>query len=420
MKMFQSHVVVLIAGLFALQMAIVCLVLRRSPGMDRSGLTSFALGDLAAALGACLLAAQGFWPDRVSAGAADLALLLALSAMVRGTRHFVAAPGRVLALVVLNLAAGALVIPGALPPSMTLVPLPMHWIVVVLAGCLAALLLDLAISIGPLLPTQRGTGRLAALSLVMIALTSAGINAWVVAGPLVELVDGKPLPILETTVPYGALTILNVFAVVGLSVSFALMAHDRLRRMLERRARHDDLTDVLSRGAFWEELEAACTNAERQRQPLTVAFVDLDHFKAINDVYGHMAGDSVLRHFAGLLRKTSGLNDIIGRLGGEEFAIVMPDTTLESGRAASIRLNTAVRAAPCPSEPDAISYTVSIGMALRQPGEDADTLMRRADRALYDAKLKGRNCVSMHSAGQEVQEGGVAKFVTRQRQRLAS
>jgi len=270
-------------------------------------------------------------------------------------------------------------------------------------------------------PATRGTGRLAALSLVLIVIAAAAINAWTVALPLAAVMQGGAWP---RPMPWdGELAMLNVFALVGVSVSFALMAHDRLRRMLERRARHDDLTDVLLRGAFWEELEAACLRAERQRKPLTVAFVDLDHFKAINDVYGHLAGDSVLRHFAGLLRKSFGQFDVAGRLGGEEFAILMPDTALEQGRLACLRLATAVRATPCPSEPDPIAYTVSIGLAARQPGEGADALMRRADRALYDAKLKGRNCVSLHPAGSEAGTDGGAvdgHYITRAQPRAAS
>ncbi|MNY25414.1 putative diguanylate cyclase YcdT [compost metagenome] len=133
-----------------------------------------------------------------------------------------------------------------------------------------------------------------------------------------------------------------------------------------------------------------------------MAFIDLDHFKAINDLYGHLAGDSVLRHFAGLLRKAAPPGAVLGRLGGEEFAIVLPDTGMEAGRAVSLRLNAIVRGAPCPSEPDPIAYTVSIGMAERQAGENADAVMRRADRALYDAKQMGRNCVSSHDSGEPV------------------
>lgn len=421
MKMFQSHIVVLIAGLCALQMAVVCVVLRRSAGMDRSGLTSWALGSVLAAMAAALAAVQELRPLWLVLESSDLALLAALSVMAVGARHFAGRPGRAAPLLALNLAAAAAVAWHDLAPQYLAVPPLMPEMAPLLTMCHIALLLDLARSAWPSVPATRGTGRLAALSLVLIVIAAAAINAWTVALPLAAVMQGgawrRPMPW------DGELAMLNIFALVGVSVSFALMAHDRLRRMLERRARHDDLTDVLLRGAFWEELEAACLRAERQRKPLTVAFVDLDHFKAINDVYGHLAGDSVLRHFAGQLRKNFGQLEVAGRLGGEEFAILMPDTALEQGRLACLRLATAVRATPCPSEPDPIAYTVSIGLAARQPGEGADALMRRADRALYDAKLKGRNCVSLHPAGSEAGTDGGAvdgHYITRGQPRAAS
>ncbi|QET01200.1 MULTISPECIES: GGDEF domain-containing protein [Cupriavidus] len=408
--MFQSQVVVLIAGLFALQMAVVCAVLRRSPGMDRSGLSSWAAGDLIVALAVVLLAAHTMRPALPLEAVPELVLTAGLSMMVYGMRHFVGRPGRGLVLLALNVpglaARGAHALEHGFTPAA-------HGIAVLNATAepavasltLAAsvvqilLLLELVRITVPCVPMKRGTGRLAALSLVLVALACTALIGMLIAPAVVMLVDLRHLPALAQSAPHDGILVLLVFGMVGLSVSFALMAHDRLRRMLERRARHDDLTDVLSRGAFWEELEAACRKAERAQQPLTVAFIDLDHFKAINDVYGHLAGDSVLRHFAGLLRRNAPPGAIVGRLGGEEFAVVMPATTMEAGRAASLRLNTLVRATPCPSEPDPISYTVSIGMAERQPGENADAVMRRADRALYDAKLMGRNCVSSHDSG---------------------
>lgn len=415
--MFQSHIVVLIAGLFALQMAVVCVVLRRSAGMGRSGLTSWALGNVAAAIASVLAAVQDTRPAWLMPDAADLALLAALASVAIGARHFAGRSGRAGLLLGSCLAASVGVAWQVLAPGYPDAPLAGLEMAPLLTACHIALLLDVARSIGPSVRTARGIGRLAAASLVLIAVAVAATNAWTMALPVAELVrDGawpRPLPW------DGERAMLNVIALVGLSVSFALLAHDRLRRMLEWRARHDDLTDVLLRGAFWEALEQACLHAERQRKALTVAFVDLDHFKAINDVYGHLAGDSVLRHFAGLLRRAGGPQDVIGRLGGEEFAIVMPDTGMENGRLACMRLATAVRATPCPSEPDAIAYTVSIGLATRNPGEGADALMRRADRALYDAKLKGRNGVSMHPvAGNH--EPAAGRYATRENARVAS
>ncbi|RZT41759.1 GGDEF domain-containing protein [Cupriavidus agavae] len=407
--MFQSQVVVLIAGLFALQMAIVCAVLRRSAGMERSGLTSWAIGDLIVALAVVLLAAHAYRPEWPLSALPELALTAGLSLMVYGTRHFVGKPGRGLVLALLNLPGiGALALhagqgigqiwSGAASGAAVLEGMPaVAGLALAASVAQVLLLLELLRVALPRLPAKRGTGRLAVLSLVLVALACtllAGAQAW---PPLSTLVDGHPLPLPEQR---DGVTVWFVFGVVGLSVSFALMAHDRLRRIIERRARHDDLTDVLSRGAFWEELELACKRAERQRTPFTVAFIDLDHFKAINDLYGHLAGDSVLRHFAGLLRKAAPARAVLGRLGGEEFAMVMPDVTLETGRAISVRLGASVRSTPCPSEPDPIAYTISVGMAERQAGENADAVMRRADRALYDAKQMGRNCVSSHDTAE--------------------
>jgi len=399
--MFQSQVVVLIAGLFALQMAIVCAVLRRSTGMERSGLTSWALGDLIVTLAVVLLAAHAYRPEWPLAALPELLLTAGLSMMVHGTRHFAGKRGRGVVLGLLNLPGlAALAIHAAsrlTGTAIELVPTPITtWLTFAASVIQVLLLLEIIRVSLSLVPLTRGMGRLAAFSLSIVAL-GCMVLAIAEAWPLLALVDGHAMSVLDQ---HESMTVWFVFGVMGLSVSFALMAHDRLRRIIERRARHDDLTDVLSRGAFWEELEIACRLAENQRRPFSVSFIDLDHFKAINDLYGHLAGDSVLRHFAGLLRKAVPSGAVIGRLGGEEFAIVMPDMNLETGRAVSLRLSAMVRATPCPSEPDPIAYTVSIGMAERLAGENADAVMRRADRALYDAKQMGRNCVSSHDTAE--------------------
>ncbi len=380
--MFQSQLSVLVAGLFGLQMAVVFAILQRTPGMGRAGLRSWAAGEVLVAAAAGLLAARESLPDGLSLNLAGLLMTAALSLMVYGTRRFFGRRGGAGMLCLLN----AVVLGGTAYLDWAGAPAGSQ----VLVFALAKIYLPLALLriVAPQVPATRGTGRLAALSLGLIALACAATGAWQAAGLTVAPIH------LATQVPQEAFTILHAFGIVSLSVSFALMAHDSVRRRLEHRASYDDLTDVLSRGAYWAALEAACKQAERQKRLLTVAFIDLDHFKAINDLYGHLAGDSVLRHFSGLLRKSVRAGDIVGRIGGEEFAIAMPNTTLEQGRAIGMRLNTLVRTTACPSEPDAIPYTVSIGMAERLPGEGADALMRRADDALYDAKNMGRNCVS--------------------------
>ncbi|KDP88802.1 diguanylate cyclase [Cupriavidus sp. SK-3] len=390
--MFQSQVSMLVAGLFGLQMAVVFAVLQRTPGMGRAGLNSWVVGDLLVTAATVLLAAHDYLPEWRTLNLADMVMTAALSLMVYGTRCFFGRRGRAGALCLLNLAvlAGAVYFDwSGAPPSGP-----------ALLFALANIYLPLALLrvVAEQVPAKRGTGRLAALSLGLIALACAGMGVYQAADLALLPAELALLPAglawLAKGPPEETFTLLHAFGIVSLSVSFALMAHDSLRRRLEHRASYDDLTDVLTRGAYWEALEDACKQADRLQRPLTVAFIDLDHFKAINDLYGHLAGDSVLRHFSGLLRKSVRTGDFVGRLGGEEFGIVMPDASLDQGRAISLRLNMLVRATPCPSEPDAISYTVSVGMAERLPGEGADALMRRADNALYDAKTMGRNCVS--------------------------
>ncbi|MGO4331336.1 GGDEF domain-containing protein [Cupriavidus sp. 2TAF22] len=382
--MFQSQVSVLVAGLFGLQMAVVFAVLRRTPGIGRAGLGAWVAGELLVTAATALLAAQGYLPEWPILSLVDVVMTAALALMVYGARRFFDRSGGAASLCMLNLAVLGTTLyfelQGAPPAGPALV------------FALANIYLPLALLrvVAPQVPARRGTGRLAALSLGLIAVGCAGIGLYQ-AADLTLVPAGLLLP---RRAPQETFTVLQAFGIVSLSVSFALMAHDRLRRRLEHRASYDDLTDVLSRGPYWAALEEACQQADRHQRPLAVAFIDLDHFKAINDLYGHLAGDSVLRHFSGLLRKTLRAGDFAGRLGGEEFGIVMPDTSLEQGRALSLRLNTLVRTTPCPSEPDAIPYTVSIGMAERLPGEGADDLMRRADNALYDAKHMGRNCVA--------------------------
>ncbi|AOY93474.1 GGDEF domain-containing protein [Cupriavidus sp. USMAA2-4] len=379
--MSQSQWIVLIAGLFGLQMGVVCLALLRTPGMGGIGLKPWAAAGLAVCAAAVALVSRQWLPGGSPQGLAELMLVLALSAMLYGTRRFFGKRGHGWIWVALNAVILAAV------GWMTLSRAPEYVVLLGLAAAGAVYALGLALIVLARVAGRRGIGRLAALSLLLIALASTLVS---LLQAYAAAQDGR----LFLPVEAGSLGVLHVFAAAGLSISFALMAYDRLRRLLEQRARHDDLTQVLTRGAFWEDFEAACEQAERKGQPLTVAFVDLDHFKAINDLYGHLAGDGVLRHFAGLLSRSVRAEDVVGRLDGEEFGIVMPNTSLDRGRAATLKLSTLVRGTPCPSEPDAIHYTVSVGMAERRPGEGPDALMRRADSALYEAKTMGRNCVA--------------------------
>ena len=121
--------------------------------------------------------------------------------------------------------------------------------------------------------------------------------------------------------------------------------------------------------------------------------LDADHFKSINDTYGHQTGDEVLRAISDRCRKTLRSNDVLGRYGGEEFLIVFPETKLEEAGAVAERLRAAVADEPIKVGDHALAVTVSIGVAAFAPGHDVEKLFQRADSALYTAKQDGRNLV---------------------------
>lgn len=162
----------------------------------------------------------------------------------------------------------------------------------------------------------------------------------------------------------------------------------------EALARTDVLTGLANRRAFDEAAQREIRRAVRYGEPLALILTDIDRFKAINDTYGHHAGDQVLVNFAHTLRAAVREVDLVGRWGGEEFVILMPGTALEEARRAAERMRQAVAAAPACLGEAAYAYTASFGVAAFTAAMPTlDDLLRRADQALYRAKENGRNRV---------------------------
>jgi diguanylate cyclase (GGDEF)-like protein len=157
----------------------------------------------------------------------------------------------------------------------------------------------------------------------------------------------------------------------------------------------DDLTGVANRRAFFEAAELELTRNRRSPRPTALILFDADHFKAINDRHGHPAGDCVLRQLGAALSATFRQVDVVARVGGEEFAVLLPSSTVDGAAVVAERLRELVASQPVLCEGETISYTVSAGIAAIGAGEsiDLDTLIKRADQALYAAKANGRNCV---------------------------
>jgi diguanylate cyclase (GGDEF)-like protein/PAS domain S-box-containing protein len=170
---------------------------------------------------------------------------------------------------------------------------------------------------------------------------------------------------------------------------------------LERQAHTDYLTGLANRRHFLELAEHEFAHVRRYGSGLAVAMLDLDHFKNINDSHGHQVGDIVLRTLAGLCRQMLRKVDVIGRIGGEEFAILFPKTDIQEAHEIVERLRIAIANQDVPTkESGLIRFTASIGIAAYTPSDTGiDSLMNRADKALYEAKMTGRNCVAQADRG---------------------
>ncbi|MBN9093292.1 sensor domain-containing diguanylate cyclase [Pandoraea pnomenusa] len=169
----------------------------------------------------------------------------------------------------------------------------------------------------------------------------------------------------------------------------------RVNQVLGDMAMRDALTGALNRRAFLLQAERQFAAARAQQRRLAVLMLDLDHFKAINDTWGHAVGDRVIVELTVVLRATLRKDTVIGRLGGEEFAVLLPDADAERAMQAAERLLTAIGGASVPGPHAPIRFSASIGVGGLAP-DDAEfgTVLQRADRALYAAKQAGRNRVA--------------------------
>ena len=164
---------------------------------------------------------------------------------------------------------------------------------------------------------------------------------------------------------------------------------------LRRLAWQDPLTQLLNRRGFENRANREWARAIRFKRPLALLALDLDHFKAVNDSFGHPAGDHVLRTLAAQCRELLRDMDILARMGGEEFSILLPETGLDQARVVAERIRKAVQELKITWEGRPVPVTLSIGLAMRGPGDtDLEEVLARADQALYRAKQTGRNRVA--------------------------
>jgi diguanylate cyclase (GGDEF)-like protein len=168
---------------------------------------------------------------------------------------------------------------------------------------------------------------------------------------------------------------------------------------LERLATTDGMTGIYNRRHFLTLADREWRRARRHRRPISFLMVDIDYFKSVNDTFGHQIGDRLIVHLANVARERKRDSDLLARMGGEEFALLLPETDLAQAHVMAERLRREVASSPLLDAPQPIPTTVSIGVAAANDGmPDLSDLMRAADEALYDAKRAGRNRVCGISA----------------------
>ncbi|MEO1406738.1 MAG: diguanylate cyclase [Pseudomonadota bacterium] len=164
--------------------------------------------------------------------------------------------------------------------------------------------------------------------------------------------------------------------------------------MLRKEAYVDPLTQLSNRRPFLKALEKEFARANRYRHPMSVAMLDVDHFKSVNDKYGHDAGDQVLRTISTILQSEFRTIEYVGRLGGEEFAVIFPETSTNGAHSACVRILDKIQSTSTPVQGGKIGVTASIGIAeVTTSARDGATVLKWADERLYEAKRSGRNCI---------------------------
>lgn len=359
-------------------MALVLYSMRRTYPTSIQGLREWSGGPLWIFVSTLLFGGRGTLPDFVTVVLANLALLAGTLLLLAGTVRFFNRNW-----------------PKGLVPGMLLMVLPLLWWWGVYA--------------------PNYSSRLVLGNLIM-----AGVSVGMAA--LIASHDRRSFPARFTILVLGLLTTVTLgrsisaflhpvghdlfsnswpqvvyltgfsFGILLLTIGLVLLADERLRQELHHLVSHDSLTGALSRHALFQQGQREMERARRNGKPLAALMLDLDHFKQINDSHGHLVGDRVLKDFAGRVQASLRRVDVLGRFGGEEFLVLLPEADVEQALAVAERIRASrTRETALPV------CTVSIGLAVvaAPTGNDVhtqlDNLIAKADAALYQAKTQGRD-----------------------------
>lgn len=370
--------VILLTGAIGALMSLVFFFMHRSHRQSIHGLRDWALAPLLLFVSTLMLGTQGVAPAWFSIVAANLILISGLSLFLSGACRFYQLPPSWWPWLSLTVAGPLLYWWAEIHPNY-------GWRLVTVHLITAALQAHTFLIIW-----RHDRSSLAARFTLAVLGTMALLSVTrILTSPLIP----GDAHLFTSTALQNLFVGTYGFLVLALTVGFVLLISERLREQLQHLLSHDALTGVLSRRALFEQAFQEVRRTQRTQRPFSVMVMDLDHFKDINDTYGHLMGDRVLRDFATRVQQALRQTDLIGRYGGEEFVAVLPETDSTTARLVAERI---LRHRSTHDE--AVPVTVSIGVVTSKtlkPDQSAhdilESLILQADHALYQAKATGRD-----------------------------
>lgn len=353
----------------------VLFIIARNYPKHIQGISEWSLAAFIMALAIPLFIARNHIPDFLSIAVANLMILICLMVMNSGIRKFAGIQTRInksFLYLFIGTHVSGLIWFTYIQPYVTLRVL---WI----SSFSFFVVLDQLILVIKKLPGSAGRSVLI-VSLAGLIITGVILLASLALGysQAINIFDTSPLQLLLLATP--------AIMVPLVTVSYIMLASEKIHTELEFISQHDDLTGCLNKKTVLNRLEQEISRANRYQYDLTMMLIDLDDFKKINDAYGHLEGDKVLMNFTGITRQSIRNTDIIGRFGGDEFLVILPNTNIKKALVLSDRIHKAA------ADSSHTPWSVSIGISEWQGKQDSlNDLFTRADRSLYLSKQLGKN-----------------------------